>query len=268
MKSILVQCVRSWLLALPLTCGVLSAEPVAVRHREGTVHGFLLVRTVEGTAIATGDLLQVPDGDRITSRLVFHFKDGSIDDETAVYSQRGVFRLISDHHVQKGSSFPNPIDMSIETSTGQVTVHFTDNYGKERVTTDHFDLPADLANGLVPTLLKNIRWDAPETKVSFVTAPPKPLLVKLAISPGGEEQFSVGGSHRRAMRYIVKVEIGGILGLLAPVVGNQPPDTDVWILGGEAPTFLKWQGPTFEGGPIWSTELTSPVWPGAPHSGR
>jgi hypothetical protein len=250
----------TWLFVILLTYREMSAEPVAVRHREGTLHGFLLVRTLEGTAIATGDLIQVPHGDRINSRIVFRFKDGSIDDETTVYSQNGVFRLISDHHVQRGPSFPNPIDMSIECSTGQVTVHFTDNDGKDRVTNDHFDFPADLANGLIPTLLKNIRWDAAETKVSFLAAGPKPLLVKLAISAGGEERFLLGDAHRRAMRYVVKVEIGGVLGLLAPVVGKQPPDNQVWVLGGEAPTFLKWEGPAYESGPVWITELTSPIW--------
>jgi hypothetical protein len=255
-----------WLFVLLLTCRVMSAEPVAVRHREGTLHGFLLVHNLEGTAIATGDIIQVPHGDRVNSRIVFRFKDGSIDDETTVYTQNGVFRLISDHHVQRGPSFPNPIDMSIETSTGQVTVHFTDNDGKHRVTNDHFDFSADLANGLVPTLLKNIPGDTPETKVSFLTAEPKPLLVKLAISAEGEEPFSLGSSHRTAMRYVVRVEIGGILGLLAPVVGKQPPENQIWVLGGEAPTFLKWQGPAYESGPIRITELTSPVWPNEPHS--
>jgi hypothetical protein len=215
----------------------MPAEPVAVRHREGTLHGFLLVRTIEGTAIATGDLIQVPHGDRVDSRIVFRFKDGSIDDETTVYSQNGVFRLISDHHIQRGSSFPHPIDMSIETSTGQVTVHFTDNDGKDRVTNDHFDFPADLANGLIPTLLKNIRRDTPETKVSFLTAGPKPLLIKLAISAGGQERFSLGGSHRTAMRYVVKTEIGGVLGLLAPVVGKQPP--------GDSGLDSRWGGSNF-----------------------
>jgi hypothetical protein len=258
----------AWLAILLLTYCVASAEPVAVRYREGTLHGFLLVRTLEGTVIATGDLMQVPHGDRINSHIVLHFKDGSIDDETTVYSQNGVFRLISDHHVQRGSSFPNPIDMSIETSTGRVTARFTDNDGKDRVTNDHFDFPADLANGLVPTLLKNIRPDTPETKVSFMAAAPKPLLVKLAISAGGEDRFSLGDSHRRATRYVVKVEIGGVLALLAPIEGKQPPDNQIWILGGEAPAFLKWQGPAYESGPIWITELTSPSWSNEPHPAR
>jgi hypothetical protein len=252
--------------ALLFTSPMLSAESVAVRYREGTVHGFLVLRSLEGTTIASGDQIQASDGDRITARLVYHFKDGSLDDETTVYSQRDVFRLISDRHIQKGPSFPQPVDMSLDTSTGQVVVRFTDNDGKDRVTTDHFDFPADLANGLIPTLLKNIRPDVPQTTVSYLTAGPKPLLVKLQISPGGKERFSIGGSYRRAIRFVIKVEIGGILGLLAPATGQQPPDTQVWILGGEAPAFLKWQGPAYGGGPIWRTELASPVWPAAPSS--
>jgi len=242
---------------------VLSAEPVAVRYREGTLHGFLVLRTLEGTVIASGDLVQVSHGDQITSRLVYHFKDGSIDDEAAVYSQRDVFRLINDHHIQKGPSFPQPVDMSLETSSGQVTVHFADNEGKDRATTDHFDFPPDLANGLVPTLVKNIRPEVPQTTVSYLAAGPKPLLVKLQISPEGKEQFSIGGSYRTAIRFVVKVEIGGVLGLLAPVTGQQPPNILVWILGGETPAFLKLQGPACTGGPIWRTELATPVWPAA-----
>jgi hypothetical protein len=249
--------------ALLFTAAMLSAETVAVRYREGTLHGFLTLRTLEGTTIASGDQVQIPNGDRITSRLVYHFKDGSLDDETAVYSQRDIFRLISDHHIQKGPSFPQPVDISLETSTGQVVVRFTDNDGQEQVTTDHFDFPADLANGLVPTLLKNIRPDVGQFTVPYLTTARKPLLIKLEVSAAGKDRFSIGGSYRRATRYVLKIEIGGILGLLAPATGQQPPDILVWILGGEAPSFLKLQGPAYEGGPIWKAELVSPVWPAA-----
>jgi len=54
-----------------------SAEPIPVRHVEGTVHGFLALRTKEGKVLAVGDLFQVVRGDRVTSRLLFSFKDGS-----------------------------------------------------------------------------------------------------------------------------------------------------------------------------------------------
>ena len=244
--------------------GAMSAAPVAVRHTEGLVHGFLVLRTLAGETLADGDLTQIARGDRVTSQLVFRFKDGSVHDETAVFSQRRNFRLLNDHLVQKGPAFPHPMEVSIDGSTGQVTVRSTDDDGKEKVATEHLDLPPDAANGLVLTLLKNIRSDASQTKVSMVAATPKPRLVKLAITPQGEEPFSVGGSSRKATHYVVKVEIGGAAGLVAPVLGKQPPETHVWILGGEAPAFVKSEGPLFFGGPVWRIELMSPAWPRLP----
>jgi hypothetical protein len=240
--------------------GVLSAEPVAVRHAEGLVHGFLVLRSPQGAILASGDLIQTARGNRVTSRLVFRFKDGSLHDETAVFSQAGHFQLLSDHLVQKGPSFERPLDMTIDRRRGQVTVRYTDD-GKDKVEVEQMELPLDLANGMVITLLKNVRADALPPSLSFVAATPKPRLVKLVISAAGTEPFSLGGSARRAMHYVVKVDIGGLSGLVAPLLGKQPPDSHVWILGGEAPAFVKSEAALFLGGPLWRTELVSPVWP-------
>jgi hypothetical protein len=173
--------------------------------------------------------LQTSRGDRVTTRLVFHFKDGSIHDETAVYSQRQRFRLITHHLVQKGPTFPQPLDMSIDGSSGQVTVRYADD-GKQKVERERIEVPPDLANGLILTLLKNVRTGAPPKTISLVAATPKPRLVKLAISAAGEEPFSTGGATRKAMHYVLKVEIGGLSGVLAPLLGKQPPDSHVWFL--------------------------------------
>ena len=61
------------------------------------------------------------------------------------------------------------------------------------------------------------------------------------------------------MRYLVKVKIGGIAGLLAPLLGKQPADMQIWVLGGEAPAFVKFEGPLYNGGPIWRVELAAPA---------
>src|ERR1700681_1484465 len=54
------------------------ADTVAVRYPEGVSHGFLVLRTQDGKPIADGDSTQVARGDRVTSRMRFRFKDGSI----------------------------------------------------------------------------------------------------------------------------------------------------------------------------------------------
>ncbi len=237
----------------------LHGEPVTVRHPEGITHGFLALRTLEGATIADGDLVQDQRGAPVTTRLTFHFRDGSLHDETAVFSQRARFRLVSDHLVQKGPSFPHPLDMSIDAVTGVVRVRYSED-GKQEEDSEHVDIPPDLANGLVLTLLKNVNPAAPPKSFSFVVATPKPRLIKLRVTAGGEDRFRTGSRHRAATRYVLKPEIGGLGGLLAPLVGKQPPDSNVWILGGVAPTFVKSEQQLFIGGPVWRIELVAPAW--------
>jgi hypothetical protein len=246
-----------------LWTAVLSAEPVRVRHTEGLVHGFLALRTLDGKTVADGDLIQTTRGGRVTSRLFFRFKDGSVRDETAVFTQRGRFRLESDHLVQKGPAFEQPVDMTIDRATGHVVVRYTNDKGEQKVEDERLELPDDLANGMILTLLKNVAPGAPPPALSMIAATPKPRLVKLAITRAGAERFSTGGASRTATHYVVKIEIGGFAGLVAPLVGKQPPDSHVWVLPGEAPAFVKSEGPLHLGGPIWRIELVSPVWPRA-----
>ena len=254
-------------LALVLvSCGValkpnpLRAEPVPVRQKEGLIHGFLLLRASTGDLLATGDWTQVANGDRVTSILAFRFKDGSIHEETAVFSQRRLFRLLTYHLAQRGPAFKRPTDMNLNVSTGQVTVHYTDD-GKDKTVTEHLTLPADVANGIVSTLMHDLDPKSPRTELSMVVSAPKPRLVKLVISPEGDDAFSIGGATHKATRYVVKIELGGITGIVAPIVGKRPPDTRVWMLGGSTPAFLRSEGPLCDECPIWRIELASPVWP-------
>jgi hypothetical protein len=239
-------------------CHIKAAE-VVVRHAEGVTHAFLLVSTLKKKTVGVGDLIQFTHGDQVTIELSLHFKDGSVHDETAVYSQRGVFRLLSDHLVQKGPTFPHPMDVSVEMKTGKVTVHYTDD-GKEKVQTEKLDLPADAANGLLLNLLKNLDPGTSQTTVSLIAATPKPRVVKLVISSNGQHPFSVGGAERQAAEFVIKIDIGGVAGAVAPLVGKQPPDTHVWVYGGDAPTIVRFEGALFEGGPIWRLEPANIVW--------
>jgi len=239
----------------------LWADPVTVRQLEGELHGFLVLRGLDDAIIADGDLIQTTRGGEVSSRLVYRFKDGSLQDETAVLSQRGHFRLLTDRLVQKGPTFKHPMDVSINGATGMVTVHYSDDDGKSKVETKSMALPPDLANGIVPILLKNLVSSGQPATFSMVVAAPKPMLVKLVVTPEGGDSFTTEGASHQATRYDIKVDIGGIKGVVAPLFGKQPPDTHVWILGGDSPAFVRSEGPLFESGPILRTELVSPAWP-------
>jgi len=253
---------------LPLVFGLLcawqpgaQAAPIPVRHIKGTIHGFLELRSEDGHAIASGDLVQIARGSQVTSRMVFTFKDGSIDDETTVYSQRRNFQLITYHHIQKGPSFPHPIELQIDTRGGQVTVHSTGKDGKEEVKTDHLKLPPDLANGLVSSIIENIAPGAGETKIPVLVTTPSPRVVTLSIASRGEEPFTVAGASRKAIHYEIKILLGGVAGVVAPLIGKQPQNIQVLVIGGAAPCFLKEQGPLYQDGPVTTIQLASPTYP-------
>jgi hypothetical protein len=257
-KSILFFLSSLALLLIPFPS---SASLIPVKHKEGTVHGFLVLRSQQGRILAAGDLIQTIDGDRVTEEVVFHFRDGSIHDEVTVFSQNPDFRLISDHLRQQGPSFPKPIDIFMDVASGNLEISSDKDKGsKQKTDQQHLQIPEDAANGLIPLLLKNISPSEPETTVSMVTTTSKPRVVKLQIHPAGEQAFSASGERFQAIHYVVHVDIGGVAGAVAHAVGKQPSDIHCWIVGGKAPAFVKLTAQLYEGGPVWNIELATVRW--------
>ncbi len=271
MKSYLAHRLHLLPLAILMICAWQSsaqADPIPVRYTRGTIHGLLELRSDDGHVVASGDLVQVVRGSQVTAQLTFHFKDGSIDDETTVFSQRRNFQLITDHHIQKGPSFPQPIDLFIDCRSGKVTIGSTGKDGKDQVKTTQLHLPPDLANGLVSAIIENLRPGTAETKVPMLVATPSPRLVTLSIASHGEDAFSVAGAPRKANHFEIKIVLGGIAGVVAPMIGKQPPNIQVWTVAGQAPMFIREQGQLYQDSPMFTIELTGPTWPDPPASGK
>jgi hypothetical protein len=87
-----------------------------------------------------------------------------------------------------------------------------------------------------------------------LAAAPKPSIVKLVITPQGEEAFSTGISKHKAVHLVVKVDIGGAAGVIAHLAGKRSPDTHVWILAAKLLASLDWKaltsGKALSGGSI------------------
>ena len=226
------------------------ADPVRVRYVEGASHGFLSLHTMDGAQIGIGEQLETRRGSTVTNRLTFRFNDGSLDDDTTVYSVAGPLRLISDHRIQKGPSFPTPMDTTIDARSGRVSVTYTDDDGRTKQELEQMDLPPDVSNGMMAVSLRNLDPAVPAT-LSYVAATPKPILVKLHIVNSGLDRFSAAGRAVQATHYVIKIDLGGVKGLIAPLVGKQPPDQHVWILTGPAPVFVASESNFFMGGPAW-----------------
>jgi len=241
---------------LAMACGAAaSAEPIAVKHAQGAMHRSLVARSGAGKIIAKGEFSQVTQGDEVTMRLTYTFLDGSLDDETTTYLQHGTLRLVRYCHVQKGPFFAKPVDMTVEAATGMVTNRTVDKDGKPKVESEHMDLPDDLANGFVGTLLLNVPPDAAPFRVGILAVSGKGRLIKVLISPQGEQQFSVAGQTLKATVFRIHPELGHVGGVIAPMVGMQPKDVMVWVLEGEEPAVVRIVGQFGGVGPVVSSEL-------------
>ena len=96
--------------------------------------------------------------------------------------------------------------------------------------------------------------------MSYLVVVSKPRVIKLVVRPESEDHFSIAGEKHSCTRLGVHPELGGLMGLVAPITGKQPPETQVWITYGLVPAFLKLQGPSYIGGPLWTMEIANAVW--------
>ena len=238
-----------------------AAAPVVVRFPEGGTHGFLLVRSLAGEIIGQGEMTQViKEGDLAESHLVFTFKDGSLHDERVTFSQQRVFTLLHYRLVQRGPSFPDQLDVSIDRNTAEYKVRSkTGEGGKEEVLTGAFTLPKDVYNGLFVTMLLNLPRGSSET-VNFLAFTPRPEVIKLELLLMGEHTVRIGDLSRKAVQYVFKPDIGMIRELLGKATGKIPAQFhyDCWILADEVPSFVQFEGPLQLMGSIVRIELVSP----------
>lgn len=56
---------------------------------------LLLLRSTDGVLLATGDLLQIARDGAVEKRMVFHFTDTSVFEESVVFTQTGVYTMQS-----------------------------------------------------------------------------------------------------------------------------------------------------------------------------
>lgn len=246
-----------WLAGLLLIApgSAARAERIPVKLIGQPMQRSMVARSANGKIIAHVEFSQAVQGDEVSMRLTYRFADGSIDDEMTVYSQQGTFRLVRDHHVEEGPYFAHPVDCTVEAATGLVTSRTADGDGGMHVESEHMDLPDDLANGFVGTLLLNAAPDTAPFRVGMLAPVRGGRLIQLLISPEGEQPFSMAGQTLKAAVFRIHPELGGIVGVIAMLLGIQPKDVMVWVLEGKEPEVVRIVGQIGGYGPVVSSEL-------------
>jgi hypothetical protein len=240
----------------------LMAAPVPVRFAEGVTHGFLVLRSVDGAAVAQGDLLQTWREGEINKQMVFHFKDGSVFDERVTFTERGVFVLKHYALSKRGPAFEADTEISMTPATGAYRVATKDRKdGSEKVLEGTIDLPSDVYNGLILVVVKDLEKGAGET-VHYVAFTPQPRVIELELKPVGEQKIAVGDLTKSAVHYVLKPRLGIWLKLFATLTRRVPDDSHAWVSADEVPAFVGFEGSLTTPGPVWQIEMLCPRRPG------
>jgi hypothetical protein len=244
--------------AVLLASAPCGADLVRVRYPEGPAHGYLVMSDETGRPIAHGELIQWIEKRAIASRLVFHYENGSFYDEVVHFTQQPVFRVTSYHLIQRGPSFTTATEVEFDRSGRYRAMVKAQDKAEERAA-GTTEIPDDVANGMISTLLKNFTAGA-SAKAHMMTFRPKPLVVDLALAAEGSDRYWMGRAEGSATRFVMTPHVPGVTGVFADITGKQPSPFRMWIAQGQAPVLVKFEGPLYLDGPTWHIELTGPRW--------
>lgn len=231
---------------------------VPVRYSQGTVHGFIQLRSDQDSLLAEGDLLQVAGDSTIESRMVLRFADKSYFEEATTFTQHKVFRMVAYHLVQRGPAFDPQLD-AVLSRDGQYAVVSRQGQKEDR-DAGQLELPEDVSNGLPVVLAMNLhRGDTAD--VHLVAFTPKPRLIGLRIAFAGMDTVTIGGHAEPTAHFVLSPQLGALTGFFAKLLGKLPSDGHVWIDLDRVPGFVGYEGPLFMG-PVWRLRLSTPVWSG------
>jgi hypothetical protein len=243
--------------AVALCVSTAAAAPVRVRFPEGPAHGFVVLSDAGGKAIAHGEVTQWLEANTVASRMLFRFDDGSVYDEVVRFSQRKVFRLLAYKLSQRGPSFSETAEIEFDRAGNYNVRQRSGPDEKEETASGTFAVPEDASNGMTSILLKNFAQAGAGT-THMVAFQPKPVVLDLHMTPEGTEGYALGKLSGKAERYLMQPEVPGVKGVVADLLGKQPPAFRMWIAQGAAPVLVRFEGPLYAEGPIWHVALGTP----------
>ena len=245
------------LVAIAFNTVAVFAAPIPVRFAEGFAHGYLALRDENGDRLADGELIQKSHGHVVDSRLVFRFKDGSLYDERVSFTQKQVFTLQSYKLVQRGPSFPNTLDISLDRKSSEY-----------RVLTSQDGAPEQKLTGTArPAGRRRERHDRHDAAkltpgrgetVHFLAFTPEPKVLDLKLVPTERTTIRIGDLSKPMTRYVVEPKLDSLTMWFGKLSGKLPEKFHYhfWLVTDEVPTFGGFEGPLYLVGPNWRIEQT------------
>lgn len=216
--------------------GAAEAEPVALRHALGTLHGFPSMSDSSGRVIADGELTQ----ELVSGSLVVHARWAFADGHRA--EERDEFRVGRDV-AQERFSWIETKDgdelrrFEVDFATGKAIAITRDDKNEVKREEAKLDLPRGRAfagYGAALAISEILFEPAADAEFTFVAFTPKPRTVTLQVHRDGEERITVAGRSIPCDRYTLHPKIPFPVSLFAGA-----RDAHLWLTHAAPPALVR-----------------------------
>ncbi len=185
------------------------AQPVAVRHALGTLHGFPSMSDSSGRVIADGELTQELVGERLVVHARWAFADGrKAEEEDEFRVARNVAQERFSWTETKGGEELRRF--AVDFSTGKASAVTRDEKKEVKREEAQLELPEgrSFAGYGAAMAVSQIPFEAgTDTEITFVAFTPKPRAVQLEVRRDSEERIAVAGRSILCDRYTLHPKI-------------------------------------------------------------
>jgi len=222
--------------------GRAAGDPIRLAWQEGDVAGTTAILAPDDHVIGMIEYRQVRRGERLSSRRIARFTDGSSDEDEAEAIVGDRLEAIAGHTIVRDTDGETTVDLSIDVRGGRITGTVGRGAARREVLTEAKLPPATYWGPLVFIALKNFDANAEDGRLVFRTiAPtPTPRIFDMALTDTGPAPVEQAGITLAAHRFVLTPTFNRAID---PIIRLIVPDATFFILPGEPPALARYAGP-------------------------
>src|SRR5260370_5606 len=221
---------------------LLALLAIVPRVREGDVQSFTSLTDAQGKALAQGKYLQRVEGDVLHVEARYDFPDGrSIVERASLRLHPHIEQLTWDWTERNGAQLVRQYEIDFSTRKAVAT-----RVGQHKGWKEDLDIePGKTFAGIgFVTPIKSLRDQlkpGEHIDLKAVAMTPRPRTAPVTVTRDGPDPVRMAGRTIPGERYTIHVDIPGIARLFV-----NPSHERIWLVSGEPPAFLRFEGPLVE----------------------
>lgn len=219
-----------------------AGDPIRLVWQEGDVAGTTTIWGPDDRFVGVVEYRQTRRGDRLWSRRVARFADGSSDEDEAEAMVGEHLEALGGRSIVRDRDGETTVDVAIDVRGGRITGTVGRDEGRRAVDTAATLPPATYWGPLVFLALKNFAANAEGGRLVFRTVAPTPTprVFDLALTDDGPGRVERAGVALPARRFLLAPSLHRVVD---PLIRALVPESEFLVLPGDPPALARFAGP-------------------------